>query len=94
MAEMHTHFINQIIKKEKFQENLKISKIIPTSKKGKPKYDINSFRPINNLACTEKIIEEWFKINREKHIKDNDIFNENHHGGRKHHSNVTAKLSL
>ena len=56
MAEMHTHLINQIIKKKKFPEILKISKIIPILKKGKPKYDIDSYHPINNLACTEKII--------------------------------------
>ena len=36
MAEMHTHLINQIIKKKKFPEILKISKVIPISKKGKP----------------------------------------------------------
>ena len=94
MAEYHTHLINQIIKKKKFPEILKISKIIPISKKGKPKYDIDSSHPINNLPSTEKIIEEWFKINMEKHIKDNEILNENHHGGRKNHSTVTAKLSL
>ena len=35
MAEMHTHLINQIIKKKKFPEILKISKIIPISWKGK-----------------------------------------------------------
>ena len=83
MAEMHTHLINQIIKKKKFPEILKISKIIPISKKGKPKYDIDSFRSINNLACTEKIIEEWIKVNMEKHINENEILNDNHHGGRK-----------
>ena len=68
--------------------------IILITRKGKPKYDIDSFRPIDNLPSTEKIIEELFKTNMEKHIKDNDILNKNHHGGGKHHSTVTAKLSL
>ena len=88
MAEYHQHLINQIIKKQKFPEILKISKIIQISKKGKPKYEIDSFRPIDNLPSTEKIIEEWLKINMEKHIKYNQILNKNHH------STVTAKLSL
>ena len=30
----------------------------------------------------------------EKHNKDNDILNENHHGGQKNNSTVVAKLSL
>ena len=89
-----THLINSIIKKEKFPQVMKITRIVPILKKGKDVRDIDSYRPINNLMCLEKIIEEYFKRKMEEFIKENEILNPNHHGGRKHHSTITAKSAI
>ena len=89
-----THLINSIIKKEKFPQVMKITRIVPILKKGKDVRDIDSYRPINNLMCLEKIIEEYFKRKMEEFIKENEILNPNHHGGRKHHSTITAKSAV
>merc|ERR1711867_63146 len=89
-----THLINSIIKTEKFPKILKKTRIIPILKKGKPVDEIDSYRPINNLPCIEKIVEEHMKREMETFIKENKIMNKSHHGGRKNHSTVTAKVTI
>ena len=89
-----THLVNAIIKKEKFPQVMKITRIVPILKKGKDVLDIDSYRPINNLMCLEKLVEEYFKTKMEEFIKENRILNPNHHGGRKNHSTVTAKSAI
>ena len=51
---------------------------------------ISSYRPINNLPTVEKIVEAHILANLETFFDKNKIFLHNHHGGRKHHSTVTA----
>ena len=65
-----THLVNSIIKKEKFPQIMKITRIVPILKKGKDVLDIDSYRPINNLMCLEKLIEEYFKTKMEEFIKE------------------------
>ena len=89
-----THLVNAIIKKEKFPQIMKITRIVPILKKGKDVLDIDSYCPINNLMCLEKLIEEYFKTKMEEFIKENRIMNPNHHGGRKNHSTITAKSAI
>ena len=94
MMPVITHLINSIVKKEKFPKVLKKTRIIPILKKGKPVDEIDSYSPINNLPCIEKIVEEHLKREMEEFILDNEIMNKDHHGGRRNHSTVTAKVSI
>ena len=86
-----TFCINNSIRSAVFPEILKVSRILPISKKHKPKDCLMSYRPIHNLHTIEKIFEEWIKINMIEHIETNDILLEEHHGGLRNHSTVTAK---
>ena len=90
MAPLVTHLTTQIILKRTFPNTFKIDKISPKHKTGKPIYEIGSYRPINNLCTIEKIIEEYFIGHLYTFLKDNNIINDNHHGGRKGHSTITA----
>ena len=90
MAPLITHLTTQIILTRKFPQIFKIDRITPKHKKGKPIYDIGSFRPLNNLCTIEKIIEEYIIGHLKKYLHINNIINKNHHGGRKGHSTITA----
>ena len=94
IAPMITHLVNCIIISCTFPDILKITKIIPTHKPGKPIYDIESFRPLNNLCTVEKIIEEYFMTHLESHFEKNNVINKYHHGGRKKHSTTTALINI
>ena len=90
MAPLITHLTTQIILKKTFPNTFKIDKISPKHKTGKPIYEMGSYRPINNLCIIEKIIEEYFIGHLNTFLTDNNIINNNHHGGRKGHSTITA----
>merc|ERR1712240_336849 len=90
MAPIITHLTTHIILKRTFPDTFKIDKRAPQHKAGKPIYDMGSYRPINNLCTIEKIIEEYFIIHLDAFLIENKIINENHHGGRKGHSTITA----
>ena len=75
---------------QKIPQHFKIDRITPRHKKGKPIYNIGSFRPINNLCTIEKVIEEYIIGHLEKYLHTNNIIHKNHHGGRKQHSTTTA----
>ena len=66
-----TRLVNAIIKKEKFPQVMKITRIVPILKKGKDVLEIDSYRPINNLMCLEKLVEEYIKTKMEEFIKEN-----------------------
>ena len=55
---------------------------------------MNSFRPLNNLPILEKIIEEHIKVQMTEFLETNNIINENHHGGLKNHSTITALAQI
>ena len=85
-----THLINSIIITNIFPDTFKISKILPLSKPKQPIYKLESYRPINNLPCLEKLFEEYFKQCFLLFLNENKIINNDHHGAVKHHSTVTA----
>ena len=60
------------------------------SKSGLDPIFIENYRPISNLCCIEKIIEHYILGHLEKFFEDNEIFNNNIHGGRKNHSTLSA----
>ena len=88
------HLINLIILKGKIPEIFKISRILPLSKPEKSVNSIESYRPINNLPCIEKIFEEHIIINLNIFLEENKILHDNHHGGRKSHSTTTAMAQV
>lgn len=89
-----THMINTIINKGKIPDIFKISRILPLSKPDKSINLIDSFRPINNLPCLEKILEEHIIIHLNIFLEENNILHDNHHGGRKLHSTTTALTQI
>ena len=88
---MMTHAINCMIRTGVFPNILKISRLLPLSKPGKNKQELNSYRPIANLHILEKLTEEFLKRKMIKYIEENSILLENHHGGIVNHSTLTAK---
>jgi len=85
-----THLINSIINTGVYPKILKISRITPIKKPDKPDDDIDSYRPINNLATLEKIVEQHIKMHLESYLCTNNIIIKNHHGSRKFHGTNTA----
>ena len=85
-----THLINSIINTGVYPKILKIYRITPIKKLDKPEDDIDSYRPINNLATLEKIVEQHIKMHLESYLCTNNIILKNHHGSRKFHGTNTA----
>ena len=89
-----THMINTIINRQTIPNIFKISRILPLSKPEKSVHLIESYRPINNLLCLEKILEEHIIIHLNIFLEENNIINNNNHGGRKEHSTTTALTQI
>ena len=89
-----THLINRIIATEIFPKIYKLSRILPLSKPKKNILDIESYRPINNMAAVEKIIEQYLQECINKHYDINNVLIDSHHGGRKKHSTKTAITNI
>ena len=75
--------INKSLIAGKFPEVLKTSRILPILKSGKDKFSKESYRPISNLHCIEKIFKQHIKKHFDKYCNDNEIILKNHHGGLK-----------
>ena len=86
-----THAINVSIRIGYYPKILKVARILPISKKDKPKNSMEGYRPISNLHTFDKIFQEWIKTHIMKHCKENNIITEEHHGGLPQHSTMTAK---
>ena len=82
--------MNLSIGSGKFPKILKIARILPLSKKEKLKLLTEGYHPISNLHKLDKVFKEWMKKNMMKHIKENQILTESHHGGLLNHSTMTA----
>ena len=63
---------------------------INTNNLDKPDDYIDSYRPINNLASLEKIVEQHIKMHLEAYLCTNNIILKYHHGSRKFHGTNTA----
>ena len=85
-----THLINCIINTGVYPKILKISRITPIKNPDKPDVDIDLYRPINNLATLEKIVEQHIKMHLETYLCTNNIILKYHHGSRKFHGTNTA----
>lgn len=89
-----THMINCIIRTNTFPDTLKLSRITPILKPKKPRTQIDSFRPINNLCTLDKIVEQHIKTHLDTFINAHNIIHTNHHGGRRKHSTTTALAQI
>ena len=86
-----THLINCIVRKSRFPQVFKITRIMPICKPKKSSMNKNHYRPISNLNVLEKIVEQHIKEELTEYIERNNIILDEHHGGRKGKSNLTAK---
>lgn len=86
--------MNMMIRKGEFPRVLKISRVTPIKKPRKNAMKTTSYRPISNLQTFEKIIEEILKRRIVNYLEEHNIIRDEHHGGRKHHSTISAKAVL
>ena len=93
-ARVICHIYNNMIRTNLYPDRLKISKIIPIVKSGKDKTDKTSYRPINILPTVDKVIESVMKEQLEEYFESNSLIPNEHHGGRKNHSTVTATAAM
>ena len=68
--------------------------MLPLCKPYSDSLKLNSYRPIINLPCIEKIIEEYMIICSTDFFETNNIIHINHHGSRKDHSPTTALTEI
>ena len=69
-----THMINTILITKKFPRIFKISRIFPLSKPTLDRNFMESYRPVNNLCCLEKLAEAHILKYLEIFFEKNDIF--------------------
>ena len=90
-----THITNLSIKQGVFPTIYKASKVVPLKKATDlSDVDCNSYRPVNLLPQAGKIVERAVFIQLTEYLETNKLLHQNHHGGRKGHSTVTALLQL
>ena len=89
-----THLYTHICRTGKFPDVLKIARLTPILKQGKPSTDPDGYRPISNLNTIEKVIEQLMREDIDEFLVENNIVPEHHHGARANHSTVTAKLVI
>ena len=94
MSILLTHLTNCIFRTGIFPEGLKISRIIPIMKPGKPDNNLDSFRPINNLNTIEKLIEKVMKKQIDEFLEKKQIIPDEHHGSRAHHNTLSAEMAI
>ena len=80
MSIVLTHLTNTIFQTGCFANGLKISCIIPLKKQSKPKEQLDSYRPINNLNTVEKLVESLMKKQMDTFLEKHKIISEEHHG--------------
>ena len=94
ISRLLTTAINKSIEESKYPAILKRTRILPILKKGKTRVSPDSYRPIANLPTCEKVFQEYLKKHLNNHIDNNHIMLENHHGGIKNRSTITAKAII
>ena len=93
-ARICCHLSNRIIDTGRYPSNLKTAKVIPIRKPQKCPTSEDSHRPICILPTVDKVIESLLKDQLEKYFEGNQLIPNQHHGGRKNHSTVTAMAAI
>ena len=83
------HLSNRIIETSIFPSTLKISKILPIEKLGKPTTDSSGWRPINIVNTIAKVIERILLKQILEHLERNKLVGHIHHGSVSHKSTQT-----
>ena len=86
--------VNNSIRQATFPENLKEAKVIPIKKKDKDKLLPSAWRPVNLLPAVGKVIEKVIIKQITKHLIDNKVIPDNHHGATRGKSTITALASI
>merc|ERR1711954_24930 len=94
MAVAIIHLANRIFTTGVYPTSLKITRILPLRKMGKPEDDFGSYRPINNLNPISKIIEEMIRVRIDEHLVTQKILPDNSHGCRSGYSTLTAMMNI
>ena len=88
------NIINRSIVTNTFPSTLKTSKIIPIQKPDTSPNNCASFRPINILPSTSKVIEKVIFSQIADHLKANKLIPDNMHGSLRNHSTTTALIEI
>ena len=88
------HLFNRIVETNCFPQALKTARILPILKTGKDPLKQESYRPVTNVNTVEKLVQQLFKRQIDKYLTENEIFPDEHHGGRPNFSTLTAKATL
>ena len=86
------HLLNLSLCTGIFPDCLKITKILPSVKRGKPANLPSSYRPISSLNMLAKILERAGFDQLQQHCDRNQIICEDQHGGRAKHSTTTCLI--
>ena len=82
--------INLSIKKNKFVDRWKCSKILPGWKNKGTRFELQFYRPISNLSEVSKLAEKAVYDQLYDYLQSNDLIHPNHHGFLKCSSTSTA----
>ena len=83
-----------VIKSGIFPNTLKISRIIPIKKSTEQILDPANYRPVNLISPISKIIEKIWAKQINEYMKVNNMIDQNHQGGLKGRSSITATLEI
>ncbi len=90
LEQLLLHLVNKVTETEEFPTILKLSKIIPILKPGKIRNEMDSYHPVNLLSPVSKIIEKCWLLQMLKYLEEKKIIPQQHHGGIKNKSTITA----
>ena len=88
------NLVNTTIGTTQYPKILKIAKIVPLLKQGKPPNDALSFRGINLLPSIGKVIDRIISIQIVRHLNLNKLLLHNHFGAIKGRSTTAAIVTM
>ena len=74
------HLINKMIVSGECPNHLKWTKIVPIRKADKDDFNMEGWRPINVVVAISKLVEKVLLRQILKHLKDNQLIHQSHHG--------------
>ena len=91
IAEPLNHIVNLSITKSTFANKWKLGRIVPIYKgKGKDRTTPESYRPVSLLPAVSKVIEKTIQEQVSRHMRNERLWNDNHHAYKEHYSTTTA----
>ena len=91
IAEPLNHIVNLSITKSTFANKWKLGRIVPIYKgKVKDRTTPESYRPVSLLPAVSKVIEKTIQEQVSRHMRNERLWNDNHHAYKEHYSTTTA----